>query len=137
MVYKKLDCNDCVKPINVRCLGGHETSDLPCHAAQMYNCKRKCGQILPCTHHACEFECHDVKKSFIWIKVSVKINNFYLKITSRKCEECEKACEQPRPAGCMHECSIGNCHIGHCKDCKQLIKMKCHCKMNFVYVECE
>ena len=57
--------------------------------------------------------------------------------SSTKCEECERECEQPRPKGCVHECSIGSCHIGPCKECKQLTKMKCHCKSNFVYVECK
>ena len=52
------------------------------------------------------------------------------------CEECELPCEQARPDGCSHECSIGPCHPGKCPNCTQLSKMKCHCATNFVYVEC-
>lgn len=61
-IYKKIDCGDCMRPTPVRCLGNHETSDLPCHKANPYNCGRKCGKKLACTHHTCEIECHEVKK---------------------------------------------------------------------------
>ena len=41
-----------------------------------------------------------------------------------------------RPEGCEHECSIGQCHPGECPECKKLIKLKCNCGGNVVYVEC-
>ncbi len=90
---------------------------MPCHRAQQpYNCGRKCGEPLACTHHTCELECHDKQES--------------------SCQPCELACEQPRPKGCEHECSLGVCHPGKCPPCTKLIKMKCHCGSNFVHVEC-
>lgn len=47
-----------------------------------------------------------------------------------------KNCELVRPKGCTHECSLGICHPGECPNCTKLLKMKCHCKGNFVYAEC-
>ncbi len=88
---------------------------MPCYRSQPYNCGRKCGRKLKCTNHKCELECHKQEE---------------------ECEECEKVCEQPRPKGCEHECSIGSCHIGKCPQCVKLLKLRCHCKSNFVYVEC-
>ncbi len=61
-----------MKPINVVCLGKHETSDLPCHRAVSYNCGRKCGKKLSCTHHTCELECHDVENKIL-IKIKSRI----------------------------------------------------------------
>jgi NF-X1-type zinc finger protein NFXL1 len=58
------------------------------------------------------------------------------KKASSQCEECTRECEQSRPNGCEHECSIGACHPGKCPDCIKLLKFKCHCNTNFVYVEC-
>ena len=76
---------------------------------------------------------------------------------AKYCQDCESECLQLRPIGCEHKCSIGKCKkknfkiqkkinknkivsfLGHqdpCPKCKQLKKMKCHCKNNFVYIEC-
>ncbi len=57
-----MECPPCSQPMQVDCLGKHEVSELPCHKAIEYNCGRKCGNMLKCTHHKCEFECHAIVK---------------------------------------------------------------------------
>ncbi|CAF0705787.1 unnamed protein product [Brachionus calyciflorus] len=119
-------CKPCVYPIPIECLGGHEISDLPCHTAKSFNCGRNCGRPLKCTRHHCELDCHSIPEDQKKDKSK----------TSSLCEECGRSCEMPRPKGCSHDCSIGACHAGDCPDCKQYIKIRCHCKVNFVHVEC-
>ncbi|RNA28661.1 NF-X1-type zinc finger NFXL1 [Brachionus plicatilis] len=121
-----IECKPCVYPVPVECFGAHEISDLPCHSAKPFNCGRKCGRMLSCTRHKCEYECHLILEKD-------KANK---KEASSTCEECSKNCELVRPKGCTHECSLGACHSGECPNCKHLLKMKCHCKGNFIYVEC-
>jgi len=58
------------------------------------------------------------------------------KIDDENCEECQFSCEQEPPQGCVHKCPIGYCHPGNCPDCQQLLKLKCHCAVNFVFIEC-
>lgn len=99
---------------------------MPCHNSKPFNCGRKCGRHLKCTHHLCELECHAIPEN-------EKKDKFKC---SSLCEECERTCEQPRPKGCNHECSIEACHPDECPNCKQLFKTRCHCKANFVYIEC-
>ena len=55
-------CPDCMVPMSVRCLGDHELGKLPCYRAEPYNCGSKCGQLLACGQHTCQFECHLVEK---------------------------------------------------------------------------
>jgi NF-X1-type zinc finger protein NFXL1 len=124
--YVKQPCRDCQVLLKVTCLGKHETSDLPCYRAKPYPCGRECGRLLNCTHHTCKLECHELPAN-----VTEKSNT-----QTDLCESCERSCEQTRPPGCEHECSIGNCHEGPCPDCTKLLKLRCHCKTNLVYVEC-
>ncbi len=59
--FKNLECPDCPVPCDVKCLGNHETSKLPCYRAESYNCGKKCGRLLECGHHRCQIECHKVR----------------------------------------------------------------------------
>ncbi|KAL5012277.1 hypothetical protein ScPMuIL_010828 [Solemya velum] len=51
------------------------------------------------------------------------------------CESCESQCLQPRPQGCSHQCLL-TCHPGNCPPCKQMIRMRCHCKVVVCHVPC-
>ena len=58
---RTLDCPDCPQVVPVQCLGQHDTSNLPCHAAKVTSCGRPCGRPLPCGNHVCQRKCHKVK----------------------------------------------------------------------------
>jgi hypothetical protein len=100
----------------MECYGKHEVGKVPCFRALPYNCGRKCGNDLECSHHKCELECHDTK--------------------IKECLQCERPCQQPRHQDCNHECAKMICHPGECGACKQMYKNKCHCGRNYVYIEC-
>ena len=57
-VIKSQPCPPCEVPVDVTCLGGHETVAYPCHMAKPASCGRKCGRELPCGNHTCLRECH-------------------------------------------------------------------------------
>uniref|UniRef100_A0A8C5S8H4 NF-X1-type domain-containing protein n=1 Tax=Laticauda laticaudata TaxID=8630 RepID=A0A8C5S8H4_LATLA len=52
-----------------------------------------------------------------------------------ECSQCEEGCSKPRPAGCSHACPLP-CHPGECPPCAQMIRIKCHCKLTSLYIEC-
>lgn len=68
-VFKNLKCPDCLVPVPIKCLGIHETYNLPCYRAEPYNCGSKCGRLLECTHHRCQIECHlvELDQNNVWI----------------------------------------------------------------------
>uniref|UniRef100_A0ACB8E755 NF-X1-type zinc finger protein nfxl1 n=1 Tax=Sphaerodactylus townsendi TaxID=933632 RepID=A0ACB8E755_9SAUR len=53
----------------------------------------------------------------------------------QECSQCEEECSKPRPPGCPHSCPLP-CHPGECPTCAQMIRMKCHCKLTSLYIEC-
>uniref|UniRef100_A0A4X2KRY0 Nuclear transcription factor, X-box binding like 1 n=1 Tax=Vombatus ursinus TaxID=29139 RepID=A0A4X2KRY0_VOMUR len=121
-IQTALPCPPCQVPIPTECLGKHEVSPLPCHAVGPYSCKRFCGRSLACQNHTCMKECHKVTK------VSDRK-------AGRECLQCEEACRKPRPPGCPHPCILP-CHPGKCPPCVQMLRIKCHCKLISLYVEC-
>lgn len=110
----------------MECLGQHEVSPLPCHAANPYSCKRFCGRLLDCQNHTCMKECHRVTK------LNSSADG---KKAGPECSQCEEECTKPRPAGCPHRCVLP-CHPGDCPSCLQMLKIKCHCKLSVLYIEC-
>ncbi|XP_051895842.1 NF-X1-type zinc finger protein NFXL1 [Pristis pectinata] len=120
-----IPCPACMVPIPTACLGKHEISPLPCHAAGPYSCKRSCGRRLACGNHTCAMECHAV----------TIVDGNDEQQAGKECQVCEEACSYPRPPGCIHPCSLP-CHEGACAPCSQMIRTKCHCKMATLYVEC-
>lgn len=52
-----------------------------------------------------------------------------------ECFHCEEGCSKSRPAGCPHPCVLP-CHPGKCPPCVQMLRIKCHCKITSLYVEC-
>ena len=56
-----LPCPPCEAPVEVTCLGGHETTLWPCHSAKPASCGRKCGRQLPCENCTCARDCHRVR----------------------------------------------------------------------------
>lgn len=69
---KELPCPDCEAPVQVTCLGGHETGDYPCHLAKPMSCGRPCGRLLTCENHTCTLECHAVEGAPDGTKVNLK-----------------------------------------------------------------
>ncbi|KAJ3662166.1 hypothetical protein Zmor_006522 [Zophobas morio] len=120
---KSLPCPACEEPVTVTCLGGHETSDWPCHRAVPSSCHRPCGRSLKCENHICTFSCHVVENAPDGIKAG------------KNCEVCESPCTKERPEGCQHECPKP-CHPGPCPPCKQMLRIRCHCGLNQPYVAC-
>lgn len=98
-------------------LGGHETSDWPCHAAKVASCGRKCGRRLECGNHCCMRECHRVKNAPDDIHCG------------SNCRKCESECQRSRSDGCPHPCSKP-CHPEPCDECKQMIRFTCHCGLS-------
>ncbi|KAM9142393.1 NF-X1-type zinc finger protein NFXL1 isoform 1-T1 [Pangshura tecta] len=125
-IQTTLPCPPCQVPIPTECLGQHEVSPLPCHSAGPYSCKRFCGRLLDCQNHTCMKECHKC----------TKVNgNADREKASPECSQCEEACTKPRPPGCPHSCVLP-CHPGQCPPCVQMLKIKCHCKLTNLYIEC-
>ncbi|XP_015921379.2 NF-X1-type zinc finger protein NFXL1 [Parasteatoda tepidariorum] len=114
-------CPSCLIPVQVKCLGGHENTFIPCYNAKSVSCGKLCDRALTCGNHRCKLECHDVKDR----------TNFE---ESDNCESCSEICQKPRK--CIHPCLLP-CHPGQCKPCNQRIKMKCHCQMTQLYVLCD
>ena len=121
---KALDCPDCEVPVSVTCLGGHETTDWPCFKAKPSSCGRNCGRKLPCGNHFCERSCHKVKNAPNEMD------------SGANCRKCESGCTRSRPEGCNHPCQRA-CHDDPCDTCLQLIRIRCHCELTQLYVECE
>uniref|UniRef100_A0A2K6NYH5 Nuclear transcription factor, X-box binding like 1 n=1 Tax=Rhinopithecus roxellana TaxID=61622 RepID=A0A2K6NYH5_RHIRO len=125
-IQTALPCPPCQVPIPMECLGKHEVSPLPCHAVGPYSCKRVCGRILDCQNHTCMKECHKVTK----IDGCTGKNK-----AGPECLRCEEGCSKSRPLGCLHPCILP-CHPGECPPCVQMLRIKCHCKITSLYVEC-
>uniref|UniRef100_A0A6J0TA16 NF-X1-type zinc finger protein NFXL1 isoform X1 n=1 Tax=Pogona vitticeps TaxID=103695 RepID=A0A6J0TA16_9SAUR len=125
-VQTALPCPPCQVPIPTQCLGKHEVSPLPCHAAAPYSCKRVCGRLLDCQNHTCMKECHTVTET---------ASNGDIQKAGPECLQCEEECSKPRPPGCPHSCPLP-CHPGECSPCTQMVRMKCHCRLTSLYIEC-
>ncbi|MBN3315137.1 NFXL1 protein, partial [Atractosteus spatula] len=123
-VQTALPCPPCQVPIPQACLGNHEVSPLPCHAVGPYSCRRPCGRLLACGNHTCARECH----------IFYACLSFPLQ-AGKECHQCEEGCSRPRPPGCPHPCPLP-CHSGDCPPCTQMIRLKCHCKITSLFVEC-
>lgn len=125
-IQTALPCPPCQVPIPMECLGKHEVSPLPCHAVGPYSCKRVCGRTLGCQNHTCMKECHKVTE----VDASTGKNK-----AGPECLQCEEGCSKSRPPGCPHPCVLP-CHPGECPPCVQMLRIKCHCKITSLYVEC-
>ncbi|XP_014353942.2 NF-X1-type zinc finger protein NFXL1 [Latimeria chalumnae] len=121
-----LPCPPCQVPIPTECFGKHEVTALPCHAAGQYSCKRPCGRLLSCGNHTCMRECHSVSS----------VDGVHNKQAGKECFQCEEGCVKPRPSGCTHLCMLP-CHLRDCPPCPQMIRIKCHCKITTLYIECK
>ena len=77
-----LPCPPCEAPVEVTCLGGHETALWPCHSAKPASCGRKCGRQLPCENCTCSRDCHRVRGVEDAVKVcrDLELNLDYLVI---------------------------------------------------------
>ncbi|XP_069487810.1 NF-X1-type zinc finger protein NFXL1 [Ambystoma mexicanum] len=124
-IQTALPCPPCKVPIPTECLGKHEVSPLQCHMAGPFSCKRPCGRILDCSNHSCMKECH---------KVTV-VDVGGPKKCGKECSVCQEECTNSRPPGCPHPCVLP-CHSGECPPCVQMMRVKCHCKISTLYVEC-
>ncbi|XP_044731524.1 NF-X1-type zinc finger protein NFXL1 [Chrysoperla carnea] len=118
-----LPCPDCTVPVQVTCLGEHESIHLPCYRAKSTTCGRQCGRLLACGNHTCTFKCHVVAGSDDNVRAG------------SNCEKCELGCLKKRPEGCIHPCPKP-CHADDCAPCKQMLRPKCHCGLTQVYVRC-
>lgn len=116
LVQRNLPCPPCKVPIEVVCLGGHDTSMMPCHAVKATSCGKECGRLLSCGNHSCSRECH-------------KVNN------GDRCETCENQCELERPEGCSHNCPRP-CHPAPCSPCPVTLRPRCHCGVTQLFIKC-
>lgn len=120
---QKKPCPPCKVPVPTTCFGKHETVNWPCCDIRPHSCGRKCGRSLTCSNHTCAQECHVVEGAP------------NVKVAGTNCAPCHEGCSKPRPVGCTHKCGKP-CHPGKCAFCKQLVKVKCHCGLNPLYLEC-
>ncbi|XP_018594135.2 NF-X1-type zinc finger protein NFXL1 [Scleropages formosus] len=125
-VCKALPCPPCQVPIDTACLGEHEVSPLPCHSCGPFSCGRPCGRLLACGNHRCNRECHSVTPTCATDDKQQ---------AGKECQRCEESCGRPRPQGCPHPCPLP-CHPGACPQCKQMVRVKCHCKIATLFIEC-
>ncbi|CAH1115827.1 unnamed protein product [Psylliodes chrysocephalus] len=123
VVRQELPCPDCTVKVPVTCLGEHETCEWPCYIAKPSSCHRPCGRMLECGNHTCTLPCHAVENALDNIK------------SGSNCEKCESSCTKDPPEGCTHPCPKA-CHPGPCPSCKVMIRIKCYCGLNQLYVAC-
>ncbi|XP_015776408.1 PREDICTED: NF-X1-type zinc finger protein NFXL1-like [Acropora digitifera] len=121
--FVALPCPPCIIPVEMSCFGQHEISPLPCHKAKVFSCARPCGRQLACGTHTCQIECHTV------------VNAKNEQEAGTNCQVCNEPCSKPRPKGCTHACPFP-CHKGDCPSCKEIVQLKCHCKLMTVFVNC-
>jgi NF-X1-type zinc finger protein NFXL1 len=121
--WKRIDHPLCEVPVEVTCIGGHETSPLPCHSAKSLSCGRKCQRKLNCENHVCQLECHSVVDRDSDLQ-------------DENCQDCQEVCTAKRPPGCLHLCSKNYCHPAPCKKCIVQLKSKCFCGLTDVYYRC-
>ncbi|XP_017781549.1 PREDICTED: NF-X1-type zinc finger protein NFXL1 [Nicrophorus vespilloides] len=119
-----LPCPNCIVPVPVTCLGGHETADYACYLAIPSSCYKPCKRELPCGNHTCSKDCHTVEEAPNSLKAG------------KNCEECNSGCTKPRPEGCTHQCPKP-CHPGSCPPCQLMVRIKCHCNLSQPYVSCK
>lgn len=120
---KCLPCPACVVPVEVTCIGLHETINWPCHNSKPSSCHRACGRQLPCGNHFCELPCHTVTDALDSTKAGCD------------CQQCQKPCLKQRPVGCTHPCPRP-CHPDTCNSCPHMVRVRCHCGLNQPYVRC-
>ncbi|XP_028824270.1 NF-X1-type zinc finger protein NFXL1-like [Denticeps clupeoides] len=124
-VCKALPCPPCQVAIPTVCLGEHEVNPVPCHILGPFSCGRACGRTLTCGNHKCTLECHHVSTSESGDKSQA----------GKECIQCDEGCSKPRPPGCTHTCPRP-CHQGSCPPCQQMMRVRCHCKISGLYIEC-
>ncbi|KAL2079385.1 hypothetical protein ACEWY4_025129 [Coilia grayii] len=124
-VCKALPCPPCQVPIPTACLGKHEVSPVACHRKGPFSCGRPCGRALACGNHSCALLCHRVTPAKSGDKTQA----------GKECVPCEEGCVKPRPEGCPHVCPRP-CHSGECPPCRQMTRLRCHCKISSLYIEC-
>ncbi|KAG8271628.1 NF-X1-type zinc finger protein nfxl1 [Homalodisca vitripennis] len=120
---RALPCGDCWDSVSVSCLGAHEVTNVPCYRARPYPCGRPCGRRLPCGNHTCSATCHEVVKA---------ANN---EDAGTNCEPCSSKCTFSRPEGCTHPCQEA-CHPPPCKPCQLMLRFRCHCNLNQLFIRC-
>ncbi|KAF5301721.1 hypothetical protein FQA39_LY10652 [Lamprigera yunnana] len=124
LVQKALPCPDCLVLVSVTCLGKHETAQWPCFAAKVNSCGRECGRLLECGNHKCFLPCHLVEDAKDELSAGTD------------CIQCENECSKPRPDGCTHAC-LKPCHPDECPSCQQMLRVKCLCGLNQIFIECD
>ncbi|KAK9499783.1 hypothetical protein O3M35_002755 [Rhynocoris fuscipes] len=128
---KCLPCPPCQVLVPVWCPGEHELLQLPCHRAFEQSCGRMCGRLLACTNHLCSLQCHTI------INPRPIPENYQsseeVKGYGDTCEECSQDCELER--SCTHACPL-TCHPAPCPPCLTIVKMRCHCTINPLYIKC-
>ncbi|XP_006818930.1 NF-X1-type zinc finger protein NFXL1-like [Saccoglossus kowalevskii] len=120
---KNFPCRPCRHLVQVVCMGKHQEFTIPCCEVRPLSCGRVCGRQLSCTNHVCQLECHVVTGAPDAQQHGVE------------CESCELGCQIDRPAGCTHKC-LDPCHPGPCKQCTQMFKKRCHCRVMLLYIDC-
>lgn len=117
-------CPPCRVPLPIQCLGLHEVGHFACSEIRPYSCGRPCGRQLTCGNHTCVLTCH---------KVTGTTDGT---IAGDNCSQCEEPCNKPRPGGCTHTCPLLKCHPGDCPQCSQMIRMRCHCQIVVLHIDC-
>lgn len=78
--------------------------------------------------------CTQCKWFLIWQKLHS--TSYDLSQAGSNCEQCEEVCRKVRPEGCHHSCLLP-CHASDCPPCQQRIRMRCHCQLMVLHVECD
>eukprot|EP00051_Salpingoeca_urceolata_P023207 m.390341 g.390341 ORF g.390341 m.390341 type:complete len:977 (+) comp20077_c0_seq5:238-3168(+) len=114
-------CPPCATPVLRSCIGGHDPQPRPCHQTEAFACNCDCNRPLACLRHNCQRPCHAPDKEVVWSDFDVESPDPVF------CGECTLPCDQPRPEGCSHVCSIQQCHPDDCPPCNELVHVVCHC----------
>ncbi|KAK2513677.1 Nfxl1 [Columba guinea] len=138
-------CNPCPETVDVKCNCGKTVIKVPCGRERTIKpprCKQLCSVAFCSQHQSAGPWEQPSEPAFIQTalpcppcEVPIPVECLGQHEAGAECSQCEEECTKPRPSGCPHRCVLP-CHPGNCPSCLQMLKIKCHCKLSMLYIEC-
>ncbi|EDL89995.1 rCG56966 [Rattus norvegicus] len=133
-------CYPCPETVDVKCNCGNAKVTVPCGRERTTR-PPKCKELCRLHQLSGPWE-QPAEPAFIQTalpcppcQVPIPVECLGKHEAGPECLQCEEGCSKSRPAGCPHPCVLP-CHPGKCPPCVQMLRIKCHCKITNLYVEC-
>jgi len=130
-------CPPCSRSSTQSCCCGKEAKPLSC-SAPTWKCGNKCGKLLACAHHVCDYICHDKGDCppcpLSLIRHCPCGKSDYKLPCTQATPTCGDTCGKLLSCG-SHYCAE-RCHRGNCPSCLQMVKKTCRCGNKTKEVQC-